>query len=75
MRRSSRDRRPSIRYSPDEFVMLTDGGEPECYEEAMAHDKKKEWVKAMQEEIKSLHENKTYELVQLPKGKRLLRNK
>ena len=55
--------------------MITDGKEPECYEEAMTHDKKKEWVKAMQEEINSLHENKTYELVQLPKGKRLLRNK
>ena len=75
LRRSSRDRRPSVRYSPEEYVMITDGGEPECYEEAMTHDKKKEWVKAMQEEIKSLHENKTYELVQLPKGKRPLRNK
>ena len=75
VRRSSRDRRPSVRYSPDEYVMITDGGEPECYEEAMTHDKKKEWMKAMQEEIKSLHENKTYDLVQLPKGKRPLRNK
>ena len=55
--------------------MITDRGEPECYEEAMTHDKKKDWIKAMQEEIKSLHENKTYDLVQLPKGKRPLRNK
>ena len=47
LRRSSRDRRPSVRYSPEEYVMITDGGEPECYEEAMTHDKKKEWVKAM----------------------------
>ena len=29
----------------------------------------------MQEEINSLHKNKTYELVELPKGKKALRNK
>ena len=29
----------------------------------------------MQDEIDSLHENHTYELVELPKGKRALRNK
>ena len=29
----------------------------------------------MQEEINSLHKNKTYELVELPKGKKTLRNK
>jgi len=27
--------------------MLTDVGEPESYQEAMAHDKKDEWLKAM----------------------------
>ena len=30
---------------------------------------------AMQDEMDSLHENHTYELVELPKGKRALRNK
>ena len=29
----------------------------------------------MQEEMNSLHKNKTYELVELPKGKKALRNK
>ena len=32
-------------------------------------------MKAMQEEKNSLHKNKTYELVELPKGKKALRNK
>ena len=32
-------------------------------------------MKAMQEEMNSLHKNKTYELVELPKGKKALRNK
>ena len=29
----------------------------------------------MQEEMNSLHKNKTYELIELPKGKKALRNK
>ena len=36
---------------------------------------KQSWMKAMQEEMNSLHKNKTYELVKLPKGKNALRNK
>jgi len=46
--------------------MITDGGEPECYQEAMSHEHKGEWIKAMPEEKKSLHENHTFELVKLP---------
>jgi hypothetical protein len=34
-----------------------------------------EWLKAMQEEMKTLHENHTFELVKLPKSKRELKNK
>ena len=34
LRRSLRDRRPSVRYSSGEFVMLTDGGELECYDDS-----------------------------------------
>ena len=56
-------------------MLLTDAGEPETYEEAMSCDQKNEWYEAMQEELKSLHENYTFELVKLPKGKRTLTNK
>ena len=55
--------------------MLTDGGEPEYFEEVMSHQYKNEWVKAMQKEIKSLNENHTYDLVKLPKRKRVRKNK
>ena len=75
MRRSSRDRQPSKRYSPHEYIMLTDGGEPEDYSEALADEHKEEWLKAMQEEIESLHKNHTYDMVKLPKGKKALSNK
>ncbi|GJX04449.1 putative RNA-directed DNA polymerase [Tanacetum coccineum] len=75
LRRSTRDHHPSTRYSANEYVLLTDGGEPECYAEAMEDEHKKEWFDAMQDEMKSLYENNTFELTKLPKGKRALKNK
>ena len=41
----------------------------------MEDEHKEEWIEAMQDEMKSLHENNTFELVKLPKGKRALTNK
>ena len=75
LRRSIIERGPSTRYPPHECVMHIDEGEPECFEEAMSHWHKSEWVKAMQEEIKSLNKNHTNHLVKLPKGKRVSKNK
>ena len=46
--------------------MLTNGGEPKNYQEAILHECEKEWVKSMQEEVRSLLENHTYDLVKLP---------
>ncbi|GJX96283.1 putative RNA-directed DNA polymerase [Tanacetum coccineum] len=46
-----------------------------CYAEAMEDEHKKEWFEAMEDEMNSLHENNTFELVKLPKGKRALKNK
>jgi hypothetical protein len=75
LRRSSRDRRANTRYSTNDFVLLVDGGEPEFFEEVIESEHKKKWLEAMQDEIKSLHENNTFELVELPKGKKVLKNK
>jgi hypothetical protein len=54
---------------------LTDSGEPECYEEAMQVDTKRKWEQGMKEEMDSLVNNHTWDLVQLPVGKRALQNK
>ena len=75
MRRYTGDRQSSRKYPFSEYILLTNGGETECYEEAVTDDHKEEWLKSMQEEIKSLHENHTYDLVKLPTGKRALKNK
>ncbi|GJU02467.1 putative RNA-directed DNA polymerase [Tanacetum coccineum] len=75
LRRSTRDHHPSTPYSTHEYVLLTDGGEPECYTEAMVDEHKKEWFKALEGEMNSLRDNNTFKLVKLPKGKRALKNK
>jgi hypothetical protein len=54
---------------------LTDSGEPECYEEAMQVDTKRKWEQSMKEEMDSLVNNHTWDLVQFPVGKRALKNK
>ena len=74
-RGSAREHRPSRRYSQDEYIMLTGEGEPENYEEVKSSKESEQWLKAMKEEMKSLHDNHTYDLVKLPKGKKALKNK
>jgi hypothetical protein len=54
---------------------LTNSGEPECYEEAMQVDTKMKWEKDMKEEMDSLENNQTWDLVQFPTRKRELQNK
>ena len=39
--RSTSEHQPSTRYPPNEYVMLSDGGEPYTYQEAILHESKK----------------------------------
>jgi len=57
------------------YLLLTDGGEPENHEEALKTADSLKWEQAMQEEMNSLHRNGTWELTRLPKKKRALQNK
>ncbi|CAM6085557.1 unnamed protein product [Calypogeia fissa] len=50
-------------------ALSVEDGEPSTYAEAMASSEKSEWTQAMHKEMKSLHDNKTWELVDLPKDK------
>ena len=56
-------------------IHLTNDEEPECFTEAMESEEKKKWLDAMKDEMKSLHDNHTFDLVKLPKGKRALDNR
>ena len=64
---------PNKRYL--DYLLLTDGGEPECYEEACQVENAIKWELAMKDEMKSLKSNQTWELVELPSGKKALQNK
>ena len=75
LRRPARESRPSTRYSPSEYVLLTDSEEPECYEEAIESEQKVKWISAMKDEMQSLYDNETFELVKLPKDRKALKNR
>ncbi|RVW34552.1 Retrovirus-related Pol polyprotein from transposon TNT 1-94 [Vitis vinifera] len=76
VRRSSRNIRPPQRYSPVlNYLLLTDGGEPECYDEALQDENSSKWELAMKDEMHSLLGNQTWELTELPVGKKALHNK
>ena len=55
--------------------MLTDGGKPKCYDEALQDENSNKWELAMKNEMDSLLGNQTWELTELPIGKKALHNK
>ena len=61
-----------IRYNVLLFIANCD--QPLNRNEAITGPHKNEWENAMRDEITSLHENKTWSLVNLPQGKVALRN-
>ncbi|KAL5837106.1 hypothetical protein ACOSQ3_014275 [Xanthoceras sorbifolium] len=76
LRRSSKVPKPIQRYSPSlHYLLLTDSGEPECYDEAMQVEDSVKWESAMRDEMDSLMSNQTWELAELPPGKKALHNK
>jgi hypothetical protein len=76
LRRTTRVSRPTQRYSPSLcYALFTDAGEPESFQEAVDCFEKSKWLEAMKDEMNSLHLNETWDLVELPKGKKALKNR
>ncbi|GKV14824.1 hypothetical protein SLEP1_g25638 [Rubroshorea leprosula] len=75
LRRSTRKHKSSARYISSDYILITKEGEPKNFQEVQSYKDKNGWMKAMQEEMNSLHKNNTYELVTLPKGRKPLKNK
>ena len=48
-KRSTREKRSSTRYSLNEYILFTDMGEPECYDEVMLDTHRYRWVEAMED--------------------------
>ena len=64
-----------MRYPSSEYVLLTDEGELWSFYNVQNLKDKESWAEAMHEEITSLKKNNTFELVELPKGRKALKNK
>ena len=76
LRRSSRTIRAPDRYSPSlHYLLLTDEGEPESFDEALQVEDSIKWEQPMDDEMRSLEKNDTWVLTELPAGKRALLNK
>ncbi|GJS11667.1 retrovirus-related pol polyprotein from transposon TNT 1-94 [Tanacetum coccineum] len=71
VRRSTRECRAPVRYSPSaNYLLLTENGEPKSYSEALSSKEFVQWKKAIIEEMVSLEKNQTCSLVRLPAGKK-----
>uniref|UniRef100_A0A2N9I2A4 Reverse transcriptase Ty1/copia-type domain-containing protein n=1 Tax=Fagus sylvatica TaxID=28930 RepID=A0A2N9I2A4_FAGSY len=62
-----------VRYGFDNLVsyaLITSSEDPSTFQEAIDSSEKDKWMEAMVEEMESLSKNKTWELTELPKGKK-----
>ncbi|KAG8490688.1 hypothetical protein CXB51_013811 [Gossypium anomalum] len=81
--RTSREIKPLKKYAEADLVVyalimaedIDTNQEPSNYSEAISCEESEKWMFAMQEEMESLHKNKTWDLVKLPKGKKTVRCK
>ncbi|KAK4384556.1 Retrovirus-related Pol polyprotein from transposon TNT 1-94 [Sesamum angolense] len=65
--RERRESRIPSRYKDFHLALNTVSNEPSSYEEALKTVDSEKWIKAMNEEIKALHDNNTWTLVPKPK--------
>ena len=76
--RSEQNRRPSVHYGIDEYlykaneIQTKEIDEPMTTDEAMKGNYETEWKKATNSEYSALMENNTWELVELPKGRKAI---
>uniref|UniRef100_A0A2N9J4X6 CCHC-type domain-containing protein n=1 Tax=Fagus sylvatica TaxID=28930 RepID=A0A2N9J4X6_FAGSY len=71
--RPKHNKRPPVRYGFEDLVsyaLLTSSEDPSIFQEAIESSEKDKWMEAMVEENESLSKNKTWELTELPKGKK-----
>ncbi|KAG8472856.1 hypothetical protein CXB51_034830 [Gossypium anomalum] len=81
--RTRREIKPPKKYAEADLVAyalnvaedIDANQKPYNYSETISCEDSKKWMFAMQEEMESLHKNKTCDLVKLPKGKKTVRCK
>ncbi|XP_037810037.1 uncharacterized mitochondrial protein AtMg00820-like [Lucilia sericata] len=67
-----RSNRSNLGVLPKRYVNLIQNVEPSTYKQAIECNEKEKWVEAMNEEMKSLENNKTWKVVPLPEGRKAI---
>lgn len=65
--------KPSVRFN--DYIMALEANnlyEPQTHTQAISCKDKEKWIKAIESEINSLRDNETWELVELPKGRKAI---
>ena len=75
VRKSTREPHPFKMYPTIEFVLLTEGGKLDDFQQAMSHEKCEEWYNVVQDEMKFLNGNHTNDLAKLSNKNRVLKSK
>ena len=75
LRRSFRTVRALDRYSPSNYILLTDCGELKKYKEILQNGNLSKWELAMKNEMDPLIGNCSWGLTKLPEAKKTLHNK
>ena len=68
---SSRSIRAPDSSSSLHYLLQTDEGEPESFDEALQVEDSIKWEQAMDDEMRSLEKNDTWVLTELPAGREL----
>ena len=71
-RRPQRVRRSAISDDYEVFISedMSQEGDPTSFEEAMRSPNSPKWFSAMEDELKSMSDNKVWDLKEIPKGPR-----
>eukprot|EP00253_Pinus_taeda_P021620 PITA_21620 len=74
LRRSTRIQHPPKRYDGyvTSIALTTNDDEPLCYQEAVEGYKSEKWKEAMKDEMMTLVKNGTWDLVELPKDRKIV---
>lgn len=76
LRRSEKESKLTEHWSPSlHYLLLSNGGEPKSYDEALQVGDSIKWESVMQDEMDSLMANQTWEFTKLLVGKKVLHNK
>ena len=65
----------TIMYPSSKYILIAEEGGPESLQEVQSHKDKDCWIIVLREKMNSLWKDNTYELIELPKWRKVLKNK